>query len=94
MHHRVYNTAGLTHKHTISKLNNNAPRQNHCRLQNHQFTLTDFDHSASARHQSQDICPPISQIALKNFITISLIIEECPEEIFIKTGNCPEDFKV
>jgi hypothetical protein len=38
----------------------------------------------SARHLSQDICPPISQIVLKNFIKISLIIKECPEEIFIK----------
>jgi hypothetical protein len=37
----------------------------------------------SARHLSQDICPPISQIVLKNFIKISLIIKECPEEIFI-----------
>ena len=43
-------------------------------------------------HWSQDICKPISQIDLKNFIKI--IIKECPEEIFYKTGNCPEDFKV
>ena len=51
--------------------------------------------SDSARHQSQDICPPISQNVLKNFIKISLIIKECPVEILRKkTGNCPEDFKV
>ena len=32
---------------------------------------------------------------LKNFIKISLIIKECPEEILTKqTVNCPEDFKV
>jgi hypothetical protein len=41
-------------------------------------------HSDSARHRSQDICPPISQIVLKNIIKISLIIKECPEEILIK----------
>jgi len=40
--------------------------------------------SDSARHRSQDICPPISQIVLKNFIKISSIIKECAEEIFIK----------
>jgi hypothetical protein len=40
--------------------------------------------SDSARHWSQDISPPISQIVLKNFIKISLIIKECPEEILIK----------
>jgi hypothetical protein len=34
----------------------------------------------SARHRSQDICPPISQIVLKNFTKICLIIKECPEE--------------
>ena len=39
--------------------------------------------SDSARHRSLDICPPISQIVLKNFIKISLIIKECPEEILI-----------
>ena len=39
--------------------------------------------SDSARHRSQDICPPISQIVLKNFMKISLIIE-CPEEILIE----------
>ena len=43
--------------------------------------------SVSARHWSQDICPPISQIALKNFLIISLIIKECPEDIFIKTSK-------
>jgi hypothetical protein len=32
----------------------------------------------------QDICPPISQIVLKNFIKISLIIKEYSEEIWIK----------
>jgi len=41
-------------------------------------------HSDLARHRSQDICPPISQIVLKNFIKISLNIKECPEEILIK----------
>ena len=40
--------------------------------------------SDSARHWSRDICPPISQIVLKNFIKISLIIKECPGEILIK----------
>jgi hypothetical protein len=34
--------------------------------------------------QSQEICPPIFQIVPKNFIKISLIIKECPEEILIK----------
>jgi hypothetical protein len=34
--------------------------------------------------QFQDICPPISHIVLKNFINISLIIQECSEEILIK----------
>ena len=38
----------------------------------------------SARHQYQDICPPIFQIFLKNFIKISSIIKECPEEILVK----------
>ena len=38
----------------------------------------------SARHRSQDIYLPISQIVLKNFIKISLIIKECLEEILIK----------
>jgi hypothetical protein len=33
---------------------------------------------------SQDICPPISQIVLKNFIKITLFIKEYPEEIWIK----------
>jgi hypothetical protein len=37
-----------------------------------------------ARHWSQDIHSPISQIVLKNFIKMSLIIKECPEEIWIK----------
>ena len=40
--------------------------------------------SDSARHRSQDIFPPISQIVLKNSIKISLIIKECPKEILIK----------
>ena len=40
--------------------------------------------SDSARHRSRDICPPISQIVLKNFIKIHLIIKECPGEILIK----------
>ena len=30
-----------------------------------------------------DICPPISQLVLKNLIKMSLIIKECPEEIVI-----------
>jgi hypothetical protein len=38
--------------------------------------------SDSARHQ--DICLPISQIVMKNFININLIIKESPEEILIK----------
>ena len=38
----------------------------------------------SARHRSRDIYLPISQIVLKNFIKISLIIKECLEEILIK----------
>jgi hypothetical protein len=41
-------------------------------------------YSDSARNSSQDICPPISQIVLKNFIKINLIIKECPGEILIK----------
>jgi hypothetical protein len=41
-------------------------------------------YSVSARHHSQYISPPISQIILKNFIKISLIIKKCPEEIWIK----------
>ena len=40
--------------------------------------------SDSARHLSQDIFPPISQIVLKNFMKINIIIKECPEEILIK----------
>ena len=40
--------------------------------------------SDSARHRYQDICPPIFQIVLKNFIKISLIVKECPEEVLIK----------
>jgi hypothetical protein len=40
--------------------------------------------SELARHHSQDICSPISQIVLKNLIKSSLIIKECPEEIWIK----------
>jgi hypothetical protein len=43
-----------------------------------------YYYSDSARHRSQDICSPISQIVLKNFIGISLNIKECPEEILIK----------
>ena len=38
----------------------------------------------SARHKSQDICLLISQIVMKNFIKISLIIKERPAEILIK----------
>ena len=40
--------------------------------------------SDSSRHRSQVICLHISQTVLKNFINISLIIKECPEEILIK----------
>jgi hypothetical protein len=40
--------------------------------------------SDSARCWFQEICPPISEIVLKNLIKISLIIKECPEEILIK----------
>ena len=40
--------------------------------------------SDSDRHRSQDICPPISQIVLKKFIKIILLIKECPKEILIK----------
>jgi hypothetical protein len=40
--------------------------------------------SDSDRHWSQDICPPNSQIVQKNFIKVTLIIKECPEEILIK----------
>jgi len=32
--------------------------------------------SDSARNRSQDICPPISQIVLKSFIKISIIIND------------------
>ena len=46
--------------------------------------------SHSARHRSQDILPPISQIVLKNFINISLFIKECPEEILIKLAIVPK----
>ena len=41
-------------------------------------------YSNSARHQSQDISPPISQIVLKNFVKICVMIKECPEDILIK----------
>ena len=61
------------------------------------YTLPLFqrtNYSDSPRHWSRDICPSTSQIVWKNFIKISLIIKKCPEEIFYKTGNCPEDFKV
>jgi hypothetical protein len=46
--------------------------------------IKDIFHSNSTRHLSPDICPPISKIVLKNFIKISLIIKECPDEILIK----------
>jgi hypothetical protein len=36
--------------------------------------------SNSARHRSWDICPPISQIVLKNFMKIILISKECHED--------------
>jgi len=45
--------------------------------------------SDSARQWSQDICQTISQIVLKNFIKIILIITECPEEILIKLAIVP-----
>jgi hypothetical protein len=38
----------------------------------------------SAMHRSRDICTPISQIVVKNFIKINIIIKECPEESLIK----------
>jgi hypothetical protein len=41
-------------------------------------------YSDADRHRSQDIYPPLSQIVLKNFIKISLIIKESPEEILLK----------
>jgi hypothetical protein len=41
-------------------------------------------YSDADRHRSQDNYPPISQIVLKNFIKISLIIKESPEEILLK----------
>jgi hypothetical protein len=47
------------------------------------YELTSM-YSDKARHRSQEICPPISQMVLKNFIKISLFIEECSEEILIK----------
>jgi hypothetical protein len=40
-------------------------------------------YSDSARHRSQDICPPISENILKNCIKICLI-KEYPEEILVK----------
>ena len=43
-----------------------------------------MEFSDSAKLWSMDICPPISQIVLKNFLKYSLIIKECPEEILIK----------
>ena len=43
--------------------------------------------SDSVRHRSQDICPSISQMVLKNFIRISLNIKECPEEILIQLAT-------
>jgi hypothetical protein len=43
-----------------------------------------INYSDSAKRRSQDICPPISQVVLKNFIKMSLIIKECLEEILIK----------
>jgi hypothetical protein len=39
--------------------------------------MVEYTFSDSARQRSQDICPPISQIVLKNFIKISLFIKEC-----------------
>jgi hypothetical protein len=51
------------------------------------YTQPIYVNSDSARHRSQDICPLISQIVLKNFIKISLIVKECPEEILIKLAT-------
>jgi hypothetical protein len=48
------------------------------------YTILFITSSDSARHQSKDICPPISQIVLKNLIKNSLIIKECPNEIVLK----------
>ena len=43
---------------------------------NQRFTRGCITHiSDSARHQSEDISPPIFQIVLKNFIKISLIVK-------------------
>jgi hypothetical protein len=53
----------------------------------HKFKFSSIFVSDSARHRFQDICPPIFQIVLKNFINISLIIQECSEEILIKLAN-------
>jgi hypothetical protein len=48
------------------------------------FPLQYYHYSESARHRSQDFCPPISQIVLKNFIKISFIIKEA--EILLKVA--------
>jgi hypothetical protein len=53
-------------------------------MKGYMFSSLSDGTSDSARHWSLHICPPISQIVLKNIIKISLIIKECPEEIFIK----------
>jgi hypothetical protein len=50
--------------------------------------------SGSARHRSQDIVPPVSQIVLKNFIKISWIIKECPEGILLKLAIVLKYFSV
>jgi hypothetical protein len=55
-----------------------------CKIYNFDYPGFKIIHSDSARHRALDICPPNSQIFLKNVIDISLIIKECPEEILIK----------
>jgi hypothetical protein len=55
--------------------------------------MVNNSYSDSARHRSQDICPPISQIVLKNFTKICLLIKECPEEILIKLAFVLKLFK-
>jgi len=48
------------------------------------YCYQDVLNSDSTRRGSQDICPPISQIKIKNFTKICLIIKKCPEDVLIK----------
>jgi len=57
---------------------------NHSTIPQWHYTILFITSSDSARHRSKDICPPISQIVLKNLMKISLIIKECPNEIVLK----------